>query len=99
MPKTAKTASAAVKQLANTDRELISARYFKTGPGEYGEGDIFSGLTVPQTRSLAKVFQELPLSELEALLHSPIHEERLLALHILVAQFKKGDQKQIVEFY
>lgn len=102
MPETAKKASATLKSLANAKRALLSAQYFKTGPGEYGEGDIFIGLTVPQTRSVAKAFNKLPLAELEILLHSPIHEERLCALLILVAQFKKVEpkkQKEIVDLY
>ena len=102
MPETAKEASTALKQLASPERARVLARYFKTGPGEYGEGDIFIGLTVPQTRSVAKAFKKLPLAELEILLHSPIHEERLAALLILVAQFEKAEpnkQKEIVNFY
>lgn len=102
MPETAKQASAALQQLTSTERALLSARYFKTGPGEYGEGDVFIGLTVPQTRSVVKTFKNLSLVELEILLHSPIHEERLAALLILVEQFKKAEskkQKEIVDFY
>ncbi len=99
MEKTAKDVSAALKKLATPERAAASMRFFKTGPGQYGEGDIFSGLSVPQIRSVVKTFQELPLAETEKLLHSPIHEERLTALLIWVAQFKKGNQKQIVELY
>jgi hypothetical protein len=74
-------------------------RFFKTGSGQYGEGDIFIGLTVPQVRSVVKTFQDLSLTETEKLLHSPIHEERLTALLIWVAQFRKGNQKEIAELY
>lgn len=99
MQKTAKDVSAALKKLATPERAAASMRFFKTGPGQYGEGDIFIGLSVPQIRSVVKTFQELSLTETEKLLHSPIHEERLTALLIWVGQFKKGSQKEIVELY
>lgn len=101
--KTAKAVSAALKADATAERALVSARYFKTGPGQYGEGDIFIGLTVPQVRSIVRTFKELPLHETEKLLHSPIHEERLTALLILVSQFERTKepslQKEIVDLY
>jgi hypothetical protein len=64
--------------------------FYKTGPGEYGEGDQFIGLTVPQTRSVAADFKTLPLNETYLLATSPIHEHRLCALVILVTQFEKS---------
>ncbi|MFM5903609.1 MAG: DNA alkylation repair protein [Microbacteriaceae bacterium] len=77
--------------------------FFKTGPGEYGEGDLFIGCTVPQTRAVAKRFRELPLEQLFMLLESPIHEDRLTALHILVGQFLKAKTKaqrtELFDFY
>ena len=88
--------------MANPDRAHISQRFFKTGPGEYGEGDRFVGLTVPQVRKLAKQYRQLSLTETKRLLCSPIHEERLLALLILVGAFAKADeagQRRIYEFY
>ncbi|MCW3060242.1 MAG: alkylation repair enzyme [Capsulimonas sp.] len=87
------TASGALAYLtahADPQKAIGMGRYFKTGPGEYGEGDSFLGLTVPQTRAAAKRFQALSLSETEALLHSSHHEARLLALLILVNQYQKG---------
>lgn len=101
--KTAKAVSAALKADATEERALASARYFKTGTGQYGEGDIFIGLTVPQVRSIVRAFKELPMPETEKLLRSPIHEERLTALLILVSQFehskKSSLQKEIVDLY
>jgi 3-methyladenine DNA glycosylase AlkD len=72
-----------------------SQRYFKTGPGEYGEGDRFRGIRVPVLRKLAQRHGAIPLADVETLLHSPFHEDRLLALLILVRQFGRvGSQAQ-----
>jgi 3-methyladenine DNA glycosylase AlkD len=83
-------------------RAKLLAGYFKTGKGEYGEGDIFLGLTVPQLRDLAKKYRVLNLSEIKKLLQEKIHECRLTALLILVAKYKKADEKEkkkIADFY
>ena len=69
--------------------------FFKTGPGEYGEGDIFHGLKVPQTRAIAKEFKDLPISDLEKLVTSEYHEERFCAVVILVERFKKSKTKDV----
>lgn len=93
---------AALKDHAKPDRAAHSMRYFKTGKGEYGEGDRFLGVTVPEQRKLAKQFRNLSLEELSDLIRSPYHEVRLTALFILVDQFKKADQalrKEIVDLY
>lgn len=82
---------AAVRQLANPERGRFLQRFFKTGPGEYAEGDVFAGLSVPQTRQLARRYANLPFAQTLRLLKSKIHEERLLALLIWVRQFRKGD--------
>jgi 3-methyladenine DNA glycosylase AlkD len=98
----AKTAQQRLRSLADPEVAAILARFFKTGPGQYGEGDRFIGVTVPVIRTVAKEFKGLPLPEIECLLHSDIHEERLLALVILVGQFEKGDdatKKQIYALY
>jgi 3-methyladenine DNA glycosylase AlkD len=72
-----------------------SQRYFKTGPGEYGEGDRFRGIRVPVLRKLAQRHKAIRLADVETLLHSPFHEDRLLALLILVRQFGRvGSQAQ-----
>jgi 3-methyladenine DNA glycosylase AlkD len=77
-----------VTALATPERAKSNAWFFKTGPGQYGEGDQFGGLTLPQVRSLVRKYRDLSLEDAEALLHSPLHEERLLALLILVQRFK-----------
>lgn len=83
---------------ASNERAAVSQRFFKTGKGEYGEGDIFIGLTVPQSREISKSYKELYFIEVEKLLHSKIHEERLIALYILVFKFKK-EPKKVFDFY
>lgn len=93
---------AAVKKISTPKRAESLARYFKTGPGQYGEGDIFAGLTTPQSRGIARHYLDLSLAECEQLLLSPIHEERSIAIGVLVDQYKKGDEetkKKIFEFY
>ncbi|MBI4032653.1 DNA alkylation repair protein [Candidatus Berkelbacteria bacterium] len=100
-------AAAAVERLlvryATSAKAKSSAWFFKTGPGQYGEGDRFIGVTVPEQRKVAKQFRELPLNEIETLLASPIHEHRLTALLILVGQYsrlkKTGDERSVVDFY
>ncbi|MCL4419213.1 DNA alkylation repair protein, partial [Patescibacteria group bacterium] len=74
--------------------------FFKTGKGEYGEGDRFLGLVVPKQRKIAKQFRNLPLSDCKKLLKSPIHEHRLIALFILIDQFKQEkNQEKIFNLY
>ena len=83
-----------IRSLANSQKAKILAGFFKTGKGQYGEGDKFLGITVPQTRTVAKKYWQLPLAEVLQLLQSAFHEERLAALLILVLQYQKGDEKQ-----
>lgn len=79
------------------------SRFFKTAPGEYGEGDLFLGGTVPQTRFVAKKFKDLDFIELTKLFNSPFHEARLCASIILNLQFKAAktpqQRKKIFDFY
>jgi 3-methyladenine DNA glycosylase AlkD len=91
-----------LKQLANKDQAIISQKFFKTGTGDYGEGDIFHGIRVPELRKLAKEYRDLPVNEVKTLLQSHIHEERLLALLILIGSFSNGDatgRKDIYDLY
>ena len=91
-----------IKQLADPKIAEHSQRFFKTGPGQYGEGDKFVGIRVPVLRKLAKQHRSLPLNKTVTLLQSPIHEERLLALLILVLRFQKGgedEKKRVFDLY
>jgi 3-methyladenine DNA glycosylase AlkD len=82
----------ALAALARPEVEAGARRFFKTGPGQYGEGDEFRGIKVPVTRGVAKAFSALPFAEAKKLLASPYHEDRLTALIILIRQFEKGDE-------
>lgn len=84
---------AEMRRLASPDQAAISRRFFKTGPGQYGEGDEFIGLKVPQTRLLVKGCDGLPEIDILTLLYSSIHEERLLALLCLVRRYERGDDE------
>ncbi|MFH1391540.1 MAG: DNA alkylation repair protein [Candidatus Diapherotrites archaeon] len=91
-----------LKKVSTKKRAKVNAWFFKTGKGEYGEGDVFLGVTVPDTRKVAKKFISLSLPELKKSLSSKFHEERLCALLVLVEKFSKAneeEQKQIFEFY
>jgi len=80
-----------MSELANPKDGEFLQRYFKTGPGQYGEGDLFRGIRVPVLRRLSLAHRALPLESAEQLLHSPFHEDRLLALLILVLKYPKAD--------
>ena len=87
---TAKEIIAYMESLRNEEQRRVLMGFFKTGPGEYGEGDEFLGLKVPQTREVVKnVWKEFPLSEVPELLMSKWHEVRLCGLLILVAKFER----------
>lgn len=92
-----------LRAVANPGRVADYARFFKTGPGEYGEGDLFLGLAVPQTREVARLFKGLDLAELYELVRSPFHEARLCALVILVNRFERtkdrAQQAELFAFY
>lgn len=83
-----------VRHLADSKRAKILQRFFKTGKGEYGEGDIFLGLTVPQARKIAMQFKHLSMGDVTKLLESKIHEERLIALFILVDRFNRANEQE-----
>ena len=84
-----------MREQARPQHVAGALRFFKCGPGEYGEGDRFLGVTVPAQRRIARRFRDLPLREVDALLQSPFHEERLTALFILVDQFTRTDDVRI----
>ncbi|HET9572087.1 MAG TPA: DNA alkylation repair protein [Bacteroidales bacterium] len=91
-----------LKRKQNPEKGEILQRFFKTGPGQYGEGDIFWGLTVPETRAIVAKFPKMPLEEIELLLIDPVHEVRLAAGILLVNKFKKAtnsERQAIYEFY
>ena len=93
-----------LRSLADTEQAKNLSRFFKTGKGQYGEGDVFLGIKVPMQRTIAKKYLDLNFQELQELLNSKIHEERLIALIILTNQFKKSkkdklEQRQIFGFY
>ena len=91
-----------IVSLKNPEKARILSSFFKTGKGEYGEGDRFLGLTVPQQRIIAKKYFSLSLNEISSLLHSPFHEERLTALLILVGKYNSSpinEKSLIIEFY
>lgn len=94
----------AIKQEANPQKAKILQRFFKTGRGEYAEGDLFLGLTVPQQRSIVKEFKNLvDLDDLSILIINAYHEVRLVALLLLVELFHKvktqEEKKQLINFY
>ena len=81
-----------VRAEASADDAVHLQRFFKTGPGEYGEGDHFLGLRVPALRRLARTHRSLPVADVLTLLTSKWHEERLLALLLLIGHYKAGDE-------
>lgn len=98
---TAAAAQQALAALTNPEKAEVSRSFFKTGAGEYGEGDRFRGVKVPDQRRLARRLWRMPLSELERLLRSEWHEDRLLALLCLVRRYEKvpDERPKIHELY
>ncbi len=91
-----------LRKEADPAKKKVLQKFFKTGPGEYGEGDVFLGLTVPKIRKVVQQYKQLALSDIETLLNSEIHEERLCALLILVHKYQKGtpeEKEAVYDFY
>ena len=82
-----------LRKLEGTQTAHFLQRFFKTGPGEYGDGDLFRGIRVPLLRKLAKEYQHLTLAETKMLLRSVYHQDRLLALLILTRAYLTGDDR------
>lgn len=103
MKLTASEVRRGLRALADPMKAEVLRRFFKTGKGEYGEGDKFLGITVPKQREIARKFFNLPLGELAKLLASRVHEERLTPLLILVKKFEEAgteaERKRIFNFY
>ncbi|MFN3698000.1 MAG: DNA alkylation repair protein [Pseudobdellovibrio sp.] len=92
-----------LRKKAKNEKKDLFQNFFKTGPGQYGEGDIFIGVTVPDMRVIAKKYADTNIKDIDILLQSEIHEDRLLGLTILVIQYEKtkdlSQKKKIVQFY
>ena len=84
---------------SDEEKKIVLPRFFKTGKGQYGEGDKFLGVTVPNIREVAKEFKDANLDVIEELIHSPWHEMRMCALLILVNNSKKDVTKDTFDFY
>lgn len=97
------TPETSLRQLATPLKAKGALRFFKSGPGEYGEGDLFLGVSVPEVKGLARIYIDLEFPEILRLLNSPYHEVRLLGLTILVLNYEKSKnarlQKKIADFY
>ena len=94
-----KTLKAKLQTLADPQKAAHAQRFFKTAPGEYGEGDRFLGIRVPEIRKLARAFRDLERSAVLQLLQSPLHEERLLALLLLVEGYRRSDDNGRQQIY
>jgi len=92
-----------LQSIANPRKAIDLQRFFKTGPGDYAEGDLFLGIVVPKTRVIAKKYADLPLVEIKKLTQSDYHEVRFCGLLILLSQFEKAqskaEQRRLFEFY
>lgn len=87
-----------LENLTNSRQAVILSRFFKTGPGEYGEGDLFRGIRVPQLRQLVRQCKDVALDDAILLLESPFHEDRLFALLLMVDSYRSGNdlQKELI---
>ena len=91
--------TAELELLSNPEKAKILSRFFKTGKGEYGEGDIFLGIMVPEQRKVAKKYQTASLNDLHKLISDKIHEHRFVALLILTEKYNKADLKGRKSYY
>ena len=99
---TIRTIQKKLQQLGSEEKANVLRRFFKTGPGEYGEGDVFIGVSVPELRKLVKEYPDITIKESAQLLKSLVHEERMLSLLMLVAKYSKGNEtvkKRIYNLY
>lgn len=92
---TASALASALGAFADPARAEGAQRFFKTGAGEYGEGDVFIGVSVPHTRAVVKQYVDLPIGAIRELLASPIHEHRLAAVLVMVAQFERAHKPNV----
>lgn len=102
MPGTAREAADRLKSFGTEERARVNRSFFKAGEGGYGQGDRFVGVAVPHVRTVLQEFRELPVQEILKLLQSEVHEERLLALLLLVRRYEEGDgteRKRIFDLY
>ena len=90
---------AELRAAADPKKAEFLKRFFKCGPGGYAEGDRFLGIVVPRLRALARRARALPLSDVQALLRSPWHEERFVALAVLVDRFTRAEEKERAALY
>jgi 3-methyladenine DNA glycosylase AlkD len=88
-----------LQKASNKEKAKDLQRFFKTGPGEYGEGDIFLGLSVPEQRRIAKKYYDLDLKQIKELMESKIHEYRLIALLILINKYETTNHKKIITHF
>ena len=98
-PQTLTAARRRLQEAGDPEDAVFLQRFFKTGPGQYGEGDRFLGIRVPMTRTLAREFADLPLSDIEALLHDKWHEARLLALVLLTNRYARANAAEKSQVY
>ena len=98
----AQSVESELRQRGTRARAVTCARFFKTGPGQYGAGDVFVGVTVPEARRVARVYRDLSLGEVEKLLKSEVHECRFVGLVIVSEQYKRAESARrgaLVKFY
>jgi 3-methyladenine DNA glycosylase AlkD len=88
-----------LKKLSDPEKAKLLQRFFKTGKGEYGEGDIFLGITVPKQREVAKEYYHYDLKQVKELMESKIHEYRMIGLFILINKYKTTNHKKIVTHF